>query len=320
MSRVGFIGLGIMGRGMAARLVNNGGHEIAIYNRTRSVADEFASLLNAQCPGNPVTVLDTPAEVVEASSITYGMLSDPAAAHAVVFDSGGVLEACSSAKAYIDCSTVDEVCSQKIAAAVSHTGARFLEAPVSGSKGPAEQGQLIFLCAGDASLYDEALTPHLVPCMGKMSKYVSSTVGQGARFKLVVNGIMGTMGTALAEGMALANASELEAGDILEVLGAGAMANPMFAMKGPCMAAGEYPTNFPLKHQQKDLRLALELAHQLHLQLPVLKASDDQYRKVRQSHGDGDFSAVAEAYKPEFMWPNRGGTVQERYGVKERAH
>ena len=123
-----------------------------------------------------VTVYDTPAEVISATSHTFGMLADPAAAEAVVFSAGGVLEGIAEGKSYIDCSTVDEGCAQKIAAAVSEKGGRYLEAPVSGSKGPAENGQLIFLCAGDQSLYDEVLGPHLVPCMGKMSKFEGTVI------------------------------------------------------------------------------------------------------------------------------------------------
>jgi len=140
------------------------------------VAEEF----QASYPDS-VTVKDTPGEVVSASSVTYGMLSDPAAAESVVFSPGGVLESVAAGKSYIDCSTVDEACSKKIGEAVTAAGGRFLEAPVSGSKKPAADGQLIFLCAGDQSLYDEVLESQLVPVMGKMSKYVGTTVGQGAR-------------------------------------------------------------------------------------------------------------------------------------------
>ena len=166
-------------KGMANNLLKKG-HTLHVYNRTKSVALEFKEAA-AEAGFDSVTVKDTPAEVVEASTVTYGMLADPVAAEAVVFGAGGVLETMGDGKAYVDCSTVDAACSKKIGDAVQEKGGRFLEAPVSGSKKPAADAQLIFLCAGSQSLYDEVLADQLVPVMGKMSKYLGENVGQGAR-------------------------------------------------------------------------------------------------------------------------------------------
>lgn len=133
---------------------------------------------------------------------------------------------------------------------------RCTQAPVSGSKKPAIDGQLIILCAGDESLFKDA-----EPAFSKMGKrwmHLGQT-GAGARMKLVVNMIMGTMTGALGEGMALCEKAMLKQSDLLEVLGLGAMASPLVSLKGPSMSARKYPPAFPLKHQQKDLRLALAL-------------------------------------------------------------
>ena len=169
---------------------------------------------------------------------------------------------------------------------------------MSGSKQPAIDGQLIILAAGDESLYQEC-----APAWGVVSKkavFLGAT-GAGARMKLVVNCIMGSMMTALSEGITLAQASGLDAADLLTVLDCGAIANPMFRMKGPGMAAGgPYPPAFPLKHQQKDMRLALALSEALGVSMPVAAAANEAYKRARaDGHGDEDFAAVhAYATKP----------------------
>ncbi len=143
--------------------------------------------------------------------------------------------------------------------AVRAKGGRFLEAPVSGSKVPAEQGQLVFLTAGEKALFDLAL-PKL-EAMGKASFFLGDT-GKGTEMKLVVNMIMASMMSSLSEGLVLAQQAGLPPTDVVQVLGLGAMANPMFALKGPKIIADEHTPNFPLKHAQKDLAFAIALADQ----------------------------------------------------------
>jgi 3-hydroxyisobutyrate dehydrogenase-like beta-hydroxyacid dehydrogenase len=178
----------------------------------------------------------------------------------------------------------------QIAAAVEERGGRFLEAPVSGTKGPAEQGTLIILAAGDKNLYKEAEA--LFDLMGKLRVFAGE-VGQGARLKLVVNMIMGGMMAAFSEGLSLAVKSGLDAGELLAVLDAGAMSSPMFRGKGPGMMKGDYSTAFPLKHMQKDLRLALELGQELEVELGTATAANNAFvQALRAGDGDLDFSAL----------------------------
>jgi glyoxylate/succinic semialdehyde reductase len=255
---------------------------------------------------------------------------------------------------------VDADTSRKIGAAIAAKGGRFLEAPVSGSKKPAigaratrtstfcvalachpsphppltrcrpaarPDGQLVILAAGDAALYAEAAAAFGV--MGKKSFYLGDA-GAGAHMKLVVNMVMGGMMAAFSEGMALAEASGLKQSDLLEVLDLGAIANPMFKMKGPAISGRAFPPAFPLKHQQKDMRLALalgacaaggarswvprlracvdrKLAHiaplragdELNQPLPVAAAANEAYKRAKAAGlGDADFAAVYEAINP----------------------
>lgn len=281
MPKYGFLGLGIMGAPMAANLVR-AGHELTVWNRTPGKCAPLVELGAQQAA--------TAAEAVAASDITFAMLADPAAAERVVFDSAGVLEGMSAGKGYVDMSTVDEITSRNIAAGIRAAGGRFLEAPVSGTRKPAEDGTLIILAAGSEPLYDEAAP--LLDLLGKKRLYLGE-VGQAARMKLVVNMIMGGMMSSFCEGLALGAKGGLESGAILDVLAAGALANPMFAGKGNLIVQGDFSPAFPLKHMQKDLRLAVELGDILGQSLPSAGAANKVFTRARtEDLGDEDFCAV----------------------------
>ncbi|CAO2818928.1 unnamed protein product [Amaranthus hypochondriacus] len=283
---VGFLGLGIMGKAMAMNLLRNG-FKVTVWNRTLSKCDELVE--------HGATVGETPAAVVRKCKYTIAMLSDPSAATSVAFDKNGVLEAICNGKGYIDMSTVDAETSIKINEGVTSKGGHFLEAPVSGSKKPAEDGQLIILAAGEKGLYDEAIP--IFDVLGKKSFFLGK-VGNGAKMKLVVNMIMGSMMNAFSEGLELADSSGLDPHTLLDVLDLGAMANPMFKMKGPSMLQSKYTPAFPLKHQQKDMRLALALGDENAVSMPVAAAANEAFKKARgMGLGDEDFSAVHEAVK-----------------------
>merc|ERR1740121_1016646 len=119
--------------------------------------------------------------------------------------------------------------------AVNGKGGRFLEAPVSGSKVPAANGSLIFLCAGSKILFDE-IDSTALKAMGKANHFFGE-VGYGTRAKLVVNSLMGTMLAAFSEGLALSEGMGLNLKTMIEVIGQGAIQSPMFNLKGPKMVA-----------------------------------------------------------------------------------
>lgn len=283
---VGFLGLGIMGKAMALNLLRSG-FRVTVWNRTLS-----------KCQGlveHGASIGETPAAVVSKSKYTIAMLADPNAALSVVFEKDGVLEQICEGKGYIDMSTVDAATSLKISEAITKKGGDFLEAPVSGSKKPAEDGQLIILAAGEKELYDAAVPAFDV--LGKKSFFLGS-VGNGANMKLVVNMVMGCMMNALSEGLSLANSSGLSQQTFLDILDLGAIANPMFKLKGPSMIQSSYPPAFPLKHQQKDMRLAIALGDENAVSMPVAAAANEAFKRARSvGLGDLDFSAVHEIVK-----------------------
>ena len=303
----GFIGIGIMGEGMAGCLLK-AGKKLVVWNRDTSKSTKLAKAYPSL-----VSVAAAPADVIDQCAVTYSMLSTLEASEAV-FPS--ILKSMKQGKSLVDCATLTPERMQTMAQAVEIAQGRFLEAPVSGSKAPAAQGALIFLCGGDKSLYQEC-KPDLA-IMGKADFYYGAT-GAGSKMKLVVNMVMGNMMCALGEGLALCQASELPAdadGGLLKVLDLGIMSgaawestkrrvdgvevdtrfshrsNGLFKLKGPKMLKGDHAPNFPLKHAQKDMRFALQLGDQVGTALPLAAAANAAYIAQRADHGDDDFSAV----------------------------
>ena len=134
----------------------------------------------------------------------------------------------------------------------------------------------------------------MLDAMGK-AKFLFGPVGQGSRMKLVVNMIMGSMMAGFSEGLCLAKGLELDLTALLQVLDLGAMSNPMFRSKGPLMINGDFAPAFPLKHAQKDMRLALEQASANNISLPVASAANSCFVGALSDAGDDDFSAVFKA-------------------------
>lgn len=285
-ARIGFLGLGIMGSPMAQNLIK-AGCNVTVWNRTKSKCDPLVSM-GAKYEASPE-------EVAASCDVTFAMLADPQSALDVASGRHGAAGGMGPGKGYVDVSTVDAVTSKLISEQIKTTGAHFLEAPVSGSKKPAEDGQLIFLTAGDRSLYDK-VAPFL-DIMGK-SRFYLGNVGNGAAMKLVVNMIMGSMMASFAEGLLLSEKVGLDPSVLVEVISQGAISAPMYSIKGPSMVKSIYPTAFPLKHQQKDLRLALALGESVSQPTPIAAAANELY-KIAKSRGlsDEDFSAVIETLK-----------------------
>lgn len=281
--KIGFVGLGIMGSAMATNLLK-AGFKVTIWNRS---VGKCAPLVNLGA-----IVAASPRVVAESSDVIIAMMATPAAVQSVRDGSEGVVAGLSLGKGYLDMSTVDAETSLKSAMLAHEKGALFLEAPVAGSRKPAEDATLTIMAAGDLDLYEASLP--LLEKMGKKIMFLGET-GQAARMKLANNLVMCGMLTALSEGIALAAGSGLDTAQLLEVLDSGAVTNPMFRMKGPQIAANkEFPVAFPLRHMQKDLRLALRLAEEVGQPLFVTATINELYKTaLAQGLGDEDFAAIS---------------------------
>mmetsp|Transcript_18324 Transcript_18324/g.21135 ORF Transcript_18324/g.21135 Transcript_18324/m.21135 type:complete len:319 (+) Transcript_18324:86-1042(+) len=297
-SAIGFIGLGIMGEGMAARLLSEGiagtkEKPLVVWNRTGSKCTDLEKKFSEKV----VIVKETAKDVVECCGVTYSMLSTPEASKAVFEGDSGVLAGVTEGKTIVDCATLAEDDMLRMSKQVSEKGGRFLEAPVSGSKGPAANGSLIFLCAGSQEVFNEVKDDGL-NAMGKASHYFSKTVGYGTRAKLVVNSLMGTMLTAFGEGLALSESVGLDPETMIEVIGQGAIQSPIYNLKGPKMIKKDHAPNFPLKHAHKDMALACEMAKKNKVEFSVIAEAEKVFKEAREDNelniADEDFSAVFE--------------------------
>ncbi len=281
--KIGFVGLGIMGSAMASNLLK-AGFKVTVWNRS---PDKYSLLVDLGA-----TVAASPRVVAESSNVVIAMMANPAAVLSVRDGAEGIIAGLSSGIGYVDMSTVDAGTSLESYRLAHEKGALFLEAPVAGSRKPAEDATLTIMTAGDRELYDSSLP--VLEKMGKKLLFLGET-GNASRMKLANNLVMCGMLTALSEGIALAAGSGLDTAQLLEVLDSGAVTNPMFRLKGPQIAANkEFPAAFPLKHMQKDLRLALQLAEEVGQPLFVTATINELYKKaLAENLGDADFAAIS---------------------------
>ena len=272
-----------MGSAMASNLLK-AGFKVTVWNRS---ADKYSPLVDLGA-----TVATSPRAAAEISDVVIAMMATPAAVLSVRDGAEGIIAGLSSGSGYVDMSTVDADTSLESYRLAHEKGALFLEAPVAGSRKPAEDATLTIMAAGDRKLYDSSLP--VLEKMGKKLLFLGKT-GKASRMKLANNLVMCGMLTALCEGISLAAGSGLDTAQLLEVLDSGAVANPMFRLKGPQIAANkEFPTAFPLKHMQKDLRLALQLAEEVGQPLFVTATINELYKKaLAENHGDADFAAIS---------------------------
>jgi len=280
--RIGFIGLGIMGRAMAMNLVK-AGFRVSVYNRTRQRTIEFADL--------GCEVAATPRALAKMSDTVITMVSDPAAMEAVMEGPEGVASAFAGGNTLINMSTLSPDYTAALAKKCFMAGVNFLDCPVSGSKGAAESGQLVILAGGEKSAVEK-----LSPVLKAMSREViyAGPAPAGTALKLCVNLIVAQLTTGLAEAAALAEAQGIAPDLIFETLSA----NPSlkcgyFEVKKEKILKKQFPADFPLKHMLKDARFMLAEAAKKKLSLPVTAAVVSLMEKSYNSgYGDKDLSAV----------------------------
>jgi len=282
--KIGFLGLGIMGAPMAMNLIRTG-HDVTVWNRNPS---RCKPLVDAGAKQGM-----SASDVVSQCDITFSCCTDDEAVKDILNGTSDVLQGISADKGYVEMSTIDRDTVTEIAEKITRRGGRFLEAPVTGSKKPAEQGQLVILAAGDRSLYMDAYS--CFEAMGKKTFFLGE-LGSGADTKLIVNMLVGTFMTSLSEGLSLAEKSGLDQYTLLEVLNMTDIACPLVRSKGSAILEGHFPANFPLKHQQKDLRLALQMGERLEQPLHVAGAANELYKRTKAiGYGDRDMSCVFRA-------------------------
>ena len=273
-----------MGSRMAANLVG-AGFEVHAWNRTRARAEELEGGI----------VEDTPAAAAAAAGIVITMVVDAPEVEDVLFGPDGAAEGLGEGGLVVDMSTIAPSASRAIAARLAERGIGFLDAPVTGSKPKAADGTLTIMAGGDAGDFERARP--FFEAMGKLVLHVGPQ-GHGSMIKLINNTIAAVNTAAIAEGIALANAADVDTEKLVEVVGAGSGASAMLDLKAGPISERNYETLFKLGHMLKDVRHCLAEARELGVELPLAAAAEQLYAAADAAgHYDDDFAAVAEAIR-----------------------
>jgi 3-hydroxyisobutyrate dehydrogenase len=278
MKRIGFVGLGTMGAGMARNLAQKG-HPLAVWNRS----PERASALGFDNAPSPRAL-------AERSDIVISCVADPAAVERVVFAEDGVLGAARPGFFYVECSTVSPALVRRVASAFTARGAAALEAPVTGSKAGAANGTLLFMTGGPAAVHRE-LEPVLL-AMGSRAIHCGES-GQGALMKLLGNTVISFMLEGLCEALVVGRKGGLDLARVLEVVAASGFASPYYAFKGQAIRERNFDPQFTIDLLVKDQGLMLAEAAEQRTPLPGLAAIREVFQAARaQGHGREDIAAV----------------------------
>jgi 3-hydroxyisobutyrate dehydrogenase len=283
---VGFIGLGLMGRPMAANLLK-AGYELTIWNRTASRGDDLVSRGAKRAA--------SPREVAAASEIVITIVSDSAALESVLWGDTGVFAGLRPKGILIDSSTVSPALAQRAGQAAEAQGCEFLEAPVTGGTWGAEKGELLFMLGGKAETIKR-----VEPLLGVLGKrwFHLGPLGCGQTVKLAMNVLLGLEVEAFAEALALVRGAGIPGERLMDVMQSSMGRSGVLDVKAPMMVSGEYKTSFPMRLMHKDFGLAIDLANQLGVPLPAAANTRELFSAVKAgTTQDIDFCAVADFWK-----------------------
>lgn len=278
---IGFIGLGIMGSRMAENLLNSG-YSLIVYNRTKEKAEPLLR--------KGAKWANFPKEAAEQSNVIFTMLANPQAVETMALGEQGFLPHLTPGNIWVDCSTVDPAFTRKMAAKCAERGIRFVDAPVAGSKLPAEKGELVFFVGGRQEDVDE-IRP-LLHVMGKTVYHLGEN-GKGTMMKLVVNLMLAEAMAAFSEAVSLGEALGFDKETVVNMLLNTPTAAPFLQGKKDYIIHNRFPAEFPLEHMHKDLHLVAQSAYERGTTLPLANLAKELYGLAKQyGWGQDDFSAV----------------------------
>ena len=272
--KVAFLGLGVMGFPMARHLAA-GGHEVAVFNRTRARAERWAA-------DNPGRVAATPADAARGAALVFTCVGRDEDVREVVLGPDGALGAMSAGAALIDHTTTSAVLAREVAAAAAARGVGFLDAPVSGGQQGAEKGILTVMAGGEASTF--ATAEPVVACYARSFRLLGPA-GAGQLTKMVNQICIAGLIEGLAEGVHFARAAGLDVQAVIHVISKGAAQSWQMENRHATMIAGEYEHGFAVDWVRKDLGYALDEARRNGAHLPVTAVVDQLYGEVQDMGG-----------------------------------
>ena len=276
-TKVGWAGLGNMGTPMAKNLIK-AGFEVTVWNRSKEKEKEATEAGAATA--------ENPQQLTAKSDIVLIMVSDDKAVKEIFNGEDGLLSGDCQGKLFINVSTVSPDTSKIVADLCEKKGARFVEAPVSGSVKPAQDATLIILAGGADQDFEKAK-----PVLEKLGKLVMhlGPVGSGSAAKLAINYLLGLNLQGLAETVLFAQRNGVRTEDMLTIINEGAVGNGITKMKSQGILNNQYPAAFALKHLTKDLRLAREQGLDTPLSEPLYNSYEEA---LEEGLGDEDVMAI----------------------------
>lgn len=283
---VAVLGTGIMGAAMARNLLS-AGMDVRVWNRTREKAEPLRE--------DGAMVAESPSEAADSAGVLLTMLSDADAVERVVEE--GTFAALSDGGVWVQTSTVGIEGNERLAEIAASSGVAYVDAPVLGTKQPAEQGQLVVLASGPEKVRERC--GPLFDAIGSKTLWLGEA-GAGTRLKLVVNNwIVGLLGV-LAETVALARGVGVDPARFLEVIEGGPLSLPYAQIKGKMMIEESFPTSFSMDLARKDAALVLDAAGAEGLRLAIAEAVAARFDEaIGAGHGEEDMAAVYHAARGE---------------------
>ena len=279
--KIGFIGLGIMGRHMSAHLID-AGYEVAVYDIRPEAVKELSAKGAAPCKNC--------AEAAANADVVISMVPDSPDVEKVALGENGILGSARKGLIYIDMSTISPGTAVKVAEALTEKGVRCLDAPVSGGETGAQNAALSIMVGGPKDLFDE-----MMPIFEKMGKTITLCGANGAgqtvkacnQIQVALNFI------GMAEAFVLGTKAGVDPAIILKVLSGGYAQNRVMDVRGPKIVKGEFEPGFKSKFHYKDLNIIMETAKSLNVPLPVTAVAHELFSALLASgRGDLDHSAV----------------------------
>ncbi len=281
---VAVLGLGIMGGGMAVRLLS-AGFPLSVYNRNREKATKFAE--------GGAFVAASPREAAARAEIVISMVADDTASRSMWLGEEGALAGAARGSLLLESSTLSVGWVRELSAVAVEKECEFLDAPVTGTKPHAASGELFFMVGGSAAGFARARD--VLSVLGREVLHVGPN-GSGALIKLINNFVCGVEAASFAEAMALVNGSGLDREKCIAVLSNSALASPLIKRMLTSMESGDFTPNFPLKLMTKDIGYAINEAAKCGLPLQTAASALEVFKHaVDQGLGDLDFSAVVKS-------------------------
>jgi 3-hydroxyisobutyrate dehydrogenase len=275
MSKVAWIGLGVMGFPMAGHIRVKGGHELTVYNRNSAKADAWAAKFGGK-------TAKTPAEAAEGAEFVFACVGNDDDLRAVTTGPGGAFETLAPGAVFIDNTTASADVARELYAAAKARGASFLDAPVSGGQAGAENGALTVMAGGDADAYTKA-----EPVIAHYARAVRlmGPAGAGQLTKMVNQICIAGLVQGLAEGIHFAQRAGLDVDAVIGTISKGAAQSWQMENRWKTMADGQFDFGFAVDWMRKDLAICLAEARRNSANLPVSTLVDQFYAEVQTMGG-----------------------------------